>query len=273
MNLDPLAFRGTAEYYTAGRPPYSPHLAAMLVEALGLDGTGRLLDVGCGPGVVAVTLAPYFAEVVGLDPEPGMLAEGKRQADAAGRSNLRWVEGLAEQVSELDLAPCRVVTFGQSFHRVDRLAVAEQVYDLLAPGGAIAIITHVVTGRPRPAGTGHPLIPYDAIRELIISFQGDETRQYLDFWSQPGERFEDTLAKTRFGRPQMLYSPGVTDLVNTVDSLVAMYFSMSYAAPHRFGDRRLEFETALRRLLYQHSPEGLFWQWPGDTEIVLAFKS
>jgi SAM-dependent methyltransferase len=221
---------------------------------------------------VAVTLAPFFEDVVGLDPEPGMLAEGRRQADAAGRDNVRWVEGLAEQVSELDLAPCRLVTFGQSFHRVDRLAVAEQVYDLLAPGGAIAIISHVVTGRPTPAGTGQPLIPYDAIRELVISFQGDETRRYLDFWSQPGERFEDTLAKTRFGRPQMLYAPGVTDLINTVDSVVAMYFSMSYAAPHRFGDRCLEFETALRRLLYQHSPEGLFWQWPGDTEIVLAFK-
>jgi hypothetical protein len=177
---------------------------------------------------------------------------------------------LSEEVVAEALAALRTCWLDRIY---SPLAVAEQVYDLLAPGGATAIITHVVTGRPTPAGTGHPLIPFDAIRELIISFLGDETRRYLDFWSHPGERFEDSLAKTRFGRPQMLYAPGVTDLVNTVDSVVAMYFSMSYAAPHRFGDRRLEFETALRRLLYQHSPEGLFWQWPGDTEIVLALKS
>ena len=47
---------------------------------------------------------------------------------------------------------------------------------------------------------------------------------------------------------------------------------MSYAAPRRFGPRRAAFEEALRGLLEDHSPEGLFWEWPGDTEIVVATK-
>jgi hypothetical protein len=55
-----------------------------------------------------------------------------------------------------------------------------------------------------------------------------------------------------------------------VDSIVAGYYSTSYAAPRRFGDSRAAFEAALRELLREHSPEGLFWDWPGDTEIVLA---
>jgi cyclopropane fatty-acyl-phospholipid synthase-like methyltransferase len=40
----------------------------LLAEDLGLDGSGRLLDVGCGPGVLAVRLAHLFEDAVGLDP-------------------------------------------------------------------------------------------------------------------------------------------------------------------------------------------------------------
>jgi ubiquinone/menaquinone biosynthesis C-methylase UbiE len=143
---DPQAFRGTATYYSKGRPPYSAQLGQVVAEALGLDGTGRLLDVGCGPGVVALELADHFALVVGLDPEAGMLAEAQRRAVEAGRTNLSWVEAVAEALPSLDIGPCRVVTFGQSFHRVQRLAVTDAVYDLLEPGGSIALIAHAVEG-------------------------------------------------------------------------------------------------------------------------------
>jgi hypothetical protein len=57
-----------------------------------------------------------------------------------------------------------------------------------------------------------------------------------------------------------------------VDSVVAGYYSTSFAAPSRFGDRRPQFEAEVRALLFSHSPEGLFWDWPGDTEIVLAHR-
>jgi hypothetical protein len=53
---------------------------------------------------------------------------------------------------------------------------------------------------------------------------------------------------------------------------VAGFFSTSFAAPHLFGDRRGAFEADLRALLDARSPGGLFWDWPGDTEIMLARK-
>jgi len=46
---------------------------------------------------------------------------------------VRWVQGVAEDIAALNLSSWRVVTFGQSFHRVRRLEVAEAVYDLLVP--------------------------------------------------------------------------------------------------------------------------------------------
>ncbi len=65
---------------------------------------------------------------------------------------------------------------------------------------------------------------------------------------------------------------GRPDIVRDIDSVVAGYYSTSSAAPRRFGHSREAFETALRELLRQRSPQGLFWDWPGDTEIVLATK-
>jgi hypothetical protein len=54
--------------------------------------------------------------------------------------------------------------------------------------------------------------------------------------------------------------------------VLAGFLSMSFAAPHLFGDRLGAFEADVRALLTERSPTGLFWDWPGDTEILLARK-
>jgi SAM-dependent methyltransferase len=273
MQFDPQAFKGTAEYYAKGRPPYSGSLTQVVNSELSLDGTGQLLDVGCGPGVLELELAALFHHAVALDPEAGMLSEGERRCRNAGVDNVRWILAVAEDIPELELGQCRVVTFGQSFHRVRRFEVAELVFDILEPGGSLALISNEVEGRPQPNGPAYPVIPHDAIRELIITYLGDGTRDYLaQFNFDLPERFEDTLAQTRFGGSRTVYAPGRPDLIRDIDTVVANYFSMSYAAPRLFGDRRDDYEADLRRLLREISTTGLFWDWPGDTEIVIATK-
>jgi trans-aconitate methyltransferase len=54
---DPSLYAGSARFYSIGRVAYP----AELVAALELDGTGRLLDVGCGPGSLNLLLAPHFS--------------------------------------------------------------------------------------------------------------------------------------------------------------------------------------------------------------------
>jgi hypothetical protein len=54
MSYDPTIYQGAAAHYGRGRPAYSPQLEAVLSEELDLDGTGRLLDAGCGPGILTV---------------------------------------------------------------------------------------------------------------------------------------------------------------------------------------------------------------------------
>jgi hypothetical protein len=143
------------------------------------------------------------------------------------------------------------------------------------PGGSLVLISHNADdGRPRPPGLGHPEVPRASVRKLILDYLGDGTRDYLATWNQgQPARFEDTLSQSRFGGSRTIYAPGRPDLIADIDTVVASYFSLSYAAPRWFGNRRADFESDLRSLLRDHSPDGLFWDWPGDTELVIAMKS
>lgn len=196
-DYDPTQYHGSARHYLVGRPPYSTELGPVLARELGLDGTGRLLDVGCGPGVLAVQLAPLFEQVTAIDPDPDMLDQARRHALAGGAA-VDVHRATAEELPTLDLPPMRVVSFGQSFHRVDRFRVAESVYELLEPGGAIVLITHDIDARPAPPGTGDPPIPDAAVQELITRYLGPERRSgRRPVSSFSTERFEVSLTKTR----------------------------------------------------------------------------
>ena len=272
MPYDPTIYRGSARYYAPGRPPYSRELVSTLTDEVGLDGTGRLLDVGCGPGILTVELAPSFEDAIGLDPDADMLDEGERRAREAGVDSIRWVQAVAEEITELGLGPCKLVTFGQSFQWTDQASVAEAIYDLLEPGGALALVVHTVEGRPEPEGPGYPPIPHDEIREIIRRYLGSRRRAGQGYRLDTFERYEDALVRSRFGKPRVVWAEGRPDIVRNVDGVLAGYLSMSYAAPHLFGDRLDAFTAEVRALLNSRSPSGLFWDWPGDTEILLAPK-
>lgn len=269
---DPTIFKGTAAHYRFGRPPYSPRLESRLAAELDLNATGRLLDGGCGPGILTVRLAPLFEQVVGLDPDAAMLTEGRRAAEERGIANITWVEARAEDLPNAAPGPFRLVTFGQSFHWTDEELVAETVYDMLEPGGALALIVHTVEGRPKPPSPGPPPIPHDEIRALVEKYLRSTKRAGQGVAPIRMHRFEDVLVRTRFGMPTSLFVPGIPDLVRESDSVLSGYFSMSSSAAHLFGDRVEDFAAEVRELLAARSPEGVFWDWPGDTEIVLARK-
>jgi SAM-dependent methyltransferase len=269
---DPTIYLGSAAHYRYGRPAYSPQLEGVLAQEAGLDGSGRLLDVGCGPGVLTVRLAHLFQQAVGLDPDADMLAEGCRAAVEKGVMNIRWARGLAEDLPGVSPGPYRLVTFGQSFHWTDEQPVAEAVYDMLEPGGALALIVHTVAGRPRPPGPGVPPIPHDEIKALVGKYLGSIRRAGRGTAPERGHRFEDVLARTRFGAPRQFFAPGIPDLLRDTESVLSGYLSLSSSAPHLFGDRLDDFAGEVRALLAERSAEGLFWDWPGDTEVVMARK-
>jgi hypothetical protein len=201
-----------------------------------------------------------------------MLAEGRRAAEENEVMNIRWVQGLAEELPAVAPGPYWLVTFGNSFHWTDEQQVAEAVYDMLEPGGALALIVHTVLGRPRPPDPGVPPIPHDEITALVEKYLRSTRRAGQGTAPERLHRFEDVLARTRFGVPQQLFVPGIPDLLRDSESVLSGYFSFSWSAPHLFGDRLDDFAAEVRALLANRSADGLFWDWPGDTEVALARK-
>ena len=267
---DETLYLGSAPYYARGRLPYAPELATELARVLSLDGRGRLIDVGCGPGVVTVALAHLFAEAVGVDPDPGMLAEGARRAAETGISNIRWVRARGEELPA-GLGSFRVATFAQSFHWMDRDRVAAIMREMLEPGGTLVHVSDVKEPREGPiAQLPHPLPPYEEIRDLIRHYLGPVPRAgqgVLRYGTPDGEAI--VLRNAGFRGPERIQISAGGMQVRNADDLVAWVYSLSGSAPHLFADRRAEFETDLRHLLQNAAPSGLFAEWPPDTEVFV----
>ena len=97
----------------------------------------RVLDLACGTGVLAreaATKVGASGRVVGLDPNPGMLAVAKRLAPG-----VEWREGVAESLPFPDASFDAVVSqFGLMFFSDRRQAVREMLR-VLTPGGRLAV--------------------------------------------------------------------------------------------------------------------------------------
>jgi SAM-dependent methyltransferase len=271
---DDTLFAGTAAYYQRGRLPYAPGLADVLAKVVKLDGRGRLLDVGCGPGTLLLSLAHLFSEIVGLDPDGGMIAEAKRGAAEAGVARkAQCVQARAEDLPA-GLGTFTVATFGQSFHWMDRDLVAATIRDMLQPDGALVHISDLKTENRAVDGLPYPAVPYAAMDALVGHYLGPVRRAgrgVLPHGTSGGEAA--VLARAGFSGPQRHVVPGGQALERTSDDVVAWAFSMSSSAPHLFGTRRGDFEADLRRLLRDVSPSGRFSERQPSTEVFVWWKS
>ncbi len=77
---------------------FTTPVAANLVGFAGIGSGQRVLDVGTGAGVVAITAARLGAHVCALDLTPELLEQAKEDASIAGQQHIDWVEGDAENL-------------------------------------------------------------------------------------------------------------------------------------------------------------------------------
>jgi SAM-dependent methyltransferase len=221
--------------------PYPEGIAA----ALALDGTQRLLDVGCGPGSLTRVLAPHVGAAVGIDADADMLAA------APHLPNVQWRQMAAEDLPA-DLGRFDLVTFAQSLHWMDRSKVVAAVRQMLTAGGRLVHVqatTH--RGDDSTDPLPHPRPPHAEIAELVAAYVGPPART--------GKAREDEVLRAAgFSGPERIELGAPPVVTRTADEIVAATFSLSTAAPQRFGSRRAEFEADLRRRLERTSPSGRF---------------
>jgi len=252
------AFAGTAAYYVRYRVPYPERLLTDLVGRSGVTGEGRLLDLACGPGRVALDLASSFQEAWAIDLEPEMIEAGRREAAQRGVKNIKWLVGRAEDL-EAPPASFELITIGEAFHRLDQQLVAIQALRWLKPGRRLASLGcyGILSGRE----------PWQQIVAGIVRR-----------WADPRTRDKDGSAPRRPGSSpghceQVLREAGFVEVASfpfveprewTIDAIIGYLYSTSVCSRAILGKNTEPFEAELKAALLAYHPSGTYrenMQW------------
>ena len=124
------SFDQLADVYDRYRIGYAPEL----YEALEDYGLGaRVLDVGCGTGLVTATLCDAGRDVVGVDRSEQMLARARERVPGT-TFVCAPSETLPFEADSFDAA-----TSAQAFHWFDEVKALAELMRVVRPGGTIAV--------------------------------------------------------------------------------------------------------------------------------------
>jgi ubiquinone/menaquinone biosynthesis C-methylase UbiE len=124
-----------------------------MVEQLDLQPHFEVLDVAAGTGHLSRAIAPNVKRVVALDLTPEMLAEGRREAEQQGLTNLVFEQGEAEHLPYPNDAFDLVVTRFSLHHFADPRGPVQELVRVCRPGGRVAVIDLVSPDDPTVAAT------------------------------------------------------------------------------------------------------------------------
>jgi ubiquinone/menaquinone biosynthesis C-methylase UbiE len=257
-------YEGAASYYMLYRPAYPVALVAVLEEAFRLDGRGQLLDLGSGPGSVAIPVAHLFERVVAMDPEPDMLRKGREVARRSRIDNIEWVFGGSEDLSPT-LGTFRLVTMGESFHWMDRRRTLEALYPLVSTDGGVAILGR---GMPLPLP---PMTPWRAaVCRIVRQYLGEIPLPWDHEPPPPDERHDAYLKRSHFR--DLIEHLESFEVEWTVESIVGNLYSMSFCNRRLLGGRAEVFERDLRNAILGVEPSGVFRGESHEFFALMAFK-
>jgi SAM-dependent methyltransferase len=229
-------FASTVAYYEIARPPYGAAFFEAVALQLGLDGSERLLDVGAGPGILAIGFALYCREVIGVDPEPGMVEAARAGAKRAGVA-VGFIEGRFEDVA-MSLGAFDIVTIGRAIHWLDPEPAQAALERALAPRGKV-----LVCGATSVKDRRNPwLEAFNAVRD---SWKGD----------RPSRDHDTFFANGQFTRTGTIRVEGTYTV--PVERLVERALSMSTSSLERLGDEVPLMKSAMREKLAPFAADGM----------------
>jgi ubiquinone/menaquinone biosynthesis C-methylase UbiE len=256
-------FASTARYYARFRPGYDPALYDMLAARFALNGSERVLDLGTGTGVLALPLAKLVGHVTAIDPEPGMLEEGRKLAAEQDITNIQWRHGDSTTLPGMGLEPVLLTVMGAAFHWMDRDQTLRDLDQLIEPDGAVVLASGGAPGDLEPA----PWL--QVITEIRTRYLGPQRRAGSSTYSHPKQRHQDVLARSPFSNINTTHWDRT--LTRTVDEVIGLQFSYSYSSPVQLGDYKDAFERDLRQALTYFSPAGTFDEVV-RTEAIIATR-
>ena len=240
-------FAGTEVGYSVYRPP---HPGVYVDHIAGLDPDGSVLDLGTGPGSLALGLAKRGRHTVGVDVSPKMIEVArKRAADHGFDDEVEFQVGDAHDLA--GLPKVAGVVIGDAFHWLDRASVLSQLDELIVPGGFVAIMMSFAAGTAKPWW-------YQLADRVIHRHVGTARRAGPDalHQEQPGGDHETVLRESAFSELTVMRTDVTLSL--NLDQIMGLQYTQAYSSPAVLGERLAQFDGDLRRLLLAAEPGGMF---------------
>jgi SAM-dependent methyltransferase len=122
----------------------------LLIDMAKIGPEDDVLDVACGPGLVACPLAEVARHVTGIDLTPAMIEQAQERQRSSGLTNLTWLVGDAVPLPFPNATFPVVVTRYSFHHFLDPKAVLAEMLRVCRPGGRVIVID-VFTSSPEQA--------------------------------------------------------------------------------------------------------------------------
>ena len=120
-------------------------------ESVAAKGSGVMLDLACGPGLLLASLAPAMRLTVGVDVTPKMIQMARAKCLAAKLLNTRFVDSLAEHLPFTTAAFDCVVTRLSIHHFLEPLIAMREVRRVLRSDGLFVIADLISSEDPTEA--------------------------------------------------------------------------------------------------------------------------
>ena len=241
--LYPNRFKTAAQYYTLGRPTYPAALIEQVARFVGLDRTQTVLDLGTGPGFLAIDFAPWAKSVTAIDPEPEMLRAAKENAIQAG-VGIAFVQASSNDLDD-SYGRFRLVTIGRAFHWMDRAETLRRLDRLIEPEGAIALF-----------GEHYPDVPanrwHAEFQGLVDKYSTDDPARALVRQAPKHETVLLDSAFRQLGRISAL-EPRATPVDRFVDR--ALSFATTWHG--RPGSRTDDLAIEIREAMAKYAVDGV----------------
>jgi len=247
-------FAKAAKFYSH-RPAYPYEAIQWIADELQLDTHGRMLDVGCGTGHVCLRFAGWFDQIVGIDPSEPMLIEARTIAPCFGPMDKFSFHNMHAEELPDSLGEFRLVSFGASFHRVQQHQVLETIYDMIQPGGGLALLF-----------PGVPWLGDESWQQVLRRTVQDWTGHLL---GGPFVPSQEAVRSSRFGDYVDRYF--CEDHTWSLGELIGYLRSTSFASSSALADKTDAFYNDLSIRLLSDCPGGVF---PDilETHVVIAVR-
>lgn len=111
----------------------------LLLELTRPTSEDTVLDLACGPGLVACTFARQTGQVIGMDLTPAMLEQAAKRQQEQGLTNLVWQLGDVQALPYADDSFSLVITRYSFHHLLDPQQTLAEMIRVCKPGGRVLV--------------------------------------------------------------------------------------------------------------------------------------